>query len=425
MKKHFLIFNRPKLFKKIKLATFFLLTILFTLLLFGEIFSRVYFALNPDQEQKVQDSLNQKNEFARLVNSEDCGFNKVRGLHPNFGFIYKNLRKDHKCYKKLEPNNFGFLRTRNYPEYKSHESFDILLTGGSVASGLAAYGGYFRFGNTYLERALNKYVIPPKGKKFRIYNGAQGGWRLPSQLIAISLYGKHFSGVISLDGYNELVNLNYGSEIDTIDLIGYTSIVKSYQEKSFLSYFLMNCFRLGQSYSAIKFSNLFLLLYSKGLSIYIDQSINEELGYTFFPQGTKSEVDYIRENIEKFGHYMDTMNASAKSQGLYFAHFLQPVRQVGKILTEKEKAFKSHIKREHYILLEKEFLQRKEDGMNVDSLSNLLSDIEEQTYIDSIHFTMMQDQKNIFNGNELLAKTIALKVAKMWNLKLKNVKSEN
>jgi hypothetical protein len=89
---------------------------------------------------------------------------------------------------------------RDFPLRRDPETFTILLTGGSVAAHL---GQVNRGGPLFLEEALNACYTPPKGRRFLVYNAADGGWRQPRQAIISLLYGDAADAIVTLDGFNE------------------------------------------------------------------------------------------------------------------------------------------------------------------------------------------------------------------------------
>jgi hypothetical protein len=90
---------------------------------------------------------------------------------------------------------------RDFPLQRDPETFAILLTGGSVA---AILGQTQKNSPLFLEEALNACYKPPKGRRFVVYNGADGGWRQPRQAIMSLLYGEAVDAIVTLDGFNEM-----------------------------------------------------------------------------------------------------------------------------------------------------------------------------------------------------------------------------
>jgi hypothetical protein len=116
-------------------------------------------------------------------------------LHPYFGFV-----------KIASPgqdvNNHGFAAApHDYPFGRQHEDQVLVgMFGGSVAAGFVRHGQ---------ERLIERLQQHPafQGKEIVLLSFAQGGYKQPQQLLALSYYlatGQELDMVINLDGFNEV-----------------------------------------------------------------------------------------------------------------------------------------------------------------------------------------------------------------------------
>lgn len=116
-------------------------------------------------------------------------------LHPYFGFV-KIASPDQ------DVNNHGFAAApHDYPFARQHE--DQVLVG--VFGGSAA-AGFVRHGQARLVERLQQDPAF-QGKEIVLLSFAQGGYKQPQQLLALSYYlatGQELDMVINLDGFNEV-----------------------------------------------------------------------------------------------------------------------------------------------------------------------------------------------------------------------------
>lgn len=116
-------------------------------------------------------------------------------LHPYFGFVRVET-------PTRDVNNHGFAAAPfDYPFIKQHEDQVLIgVFGGSVAA------GFVRAGQERLVQRLQQHPAF-QGKEIILLSFAQGGFKQPQQLLALSYYltiGQALDMVINLDGFNEV-----------------------------------------------------------------------------------------------------------------------------------------------------------------------------------------------------------------------------
>ena len=132
----------------------------------------------------------------RTGRSDNCRWIDSLVPHPFLGYA---LHWDDDCPAQW-PNRQGLVG-REFPAERQGDSFNVLLGGGSVAMFL---GQYFPNMPLYLEDALNRCYVPPKGQSFKVYNGAMGGYRYPQQSIVFLLFGRTFDAFVTLEGWERV-----------------------------------------------------------------------------------------------------------------------------------------------------------------------------------------------------------------------------
>jgi hypothetical protein len=117
-------------------------------------------------------------------------------VHPYVGYVF-NSRGD----RTHAAETFGYVHNSHpLPLAGSAEQVNILVTGGSVAAGLAGGG--------FLERAYyRRFPEAAARRKPVIFSAAIPGYKQPQQALALAFVlsvGAKFDVVINMDGYNEV-----------------------------------------------------------------------------------------------------------------------------------------------------------------------------------------------------------------------------
>lgn len=112
----------------------------------------------------------------------------------------------------IQTNDLGFRDDKIKP--RSDGEYRILITGGSFAWGLGASGNSMTVSGR-LEHLLNQ---SEHGRRYRVLNAAFMGWSTHQEYVVVTEYFDTFDPdlVISLSGYNDLVALSKGIEINAM-----------------------------------------------------------------------------------------------------------------------------------------------------------------------------------------------------------------
>jgi hypothetical protein len=109
----------------------------------------------------------------------------------------------------------------------------------------------------------------------------------------------------------------------------------------------------------------------------------------------------------------------ARDNGIKTAYFFQPVPAYGKVLTPQEKSVVGDLS---YVALYRRMvdamLLQRRLGMAVFDLGDLLVDVKETIYADSVHFYRARDGESL--GYRLMARRVAADLATAWGLKRKH-----
>jgi hypothetical protein len=308
---------------------------------------------------------------------------------------------------------------RDFPLRRDAQTFAILLTGGSVAAHL---GQVNRGGPLFLEEALNACYTPPKGRRFQVYNAADGGWRQPRQAIISLLYGDAVDAIVTLDGFNE-------AQVLGIQRLEMPEAV----------FELLNplALRSGRGVAASMISNQMQILISQSLARYsftvffVAEHLRKRLeGIAYGEIGTRKTsvislfalpAEWTLEqrtafNIDQYRKYMRIIDAVAKTEGARAAFFLQPVPAIAKELTDDEKAVVGSLSYAPlYARLTGALLETRTDGLQVFSLLDVFRNTRDTVYGDPIHFA--RDPKTMDSmGNRIVASAMAKQLAATWSL---------
>jgi hypothetical protein len=116
-----------------------------------------------------------------------------------------------------------------------------------------------------------------------------------------------------------------------------------------------------------------------------------------------------------FQKYNRAIEAMARDYGVRTAYFFHPVPAWGKVLTPQEKAVAGDLS---YVALYRRMvdamLLQRRLGMAVFDLGDLLVDVRQTIYADSVHFYRAPDGES--PGYRLMAKRVAADLAAAWGL---------
>lgn len=338
-------------------------------------------------------------------------------VSPNLGHVFNQKAKKECLFgDDTKINSIGIDQTYEYPKEKSSEFYTILVLGGSVAHQLSRHNFYPD--HSVLEEVLNKYYQSPTGKPFKIFAGALGGWKQPTQYNMLALFGDLFHAVISVEGYNELTMDFHKNAIDTADR---ASLHFAMGPKSSFEEFLISIHKtiVGNRENWIIRNSHFLFLVSNSIisdaltNVENDKRFNTHSLETFYQN--LSQLEFSKRNMRKYEFYLKSMSAGANSLGLNYAYFLQPIRWIDKNLTDKEISYTRFIHTESYKQLQEVFKKLRKSGLNTIDTTDLLKNETGEYYIDHIHFDIDINNREE-SGYYLLSKRIGKELSKLWGL---------
>lgn len=308
---------------------------------------------------------------------------------------------------------------RDFPLRRDPETFAILLTGGSVAAHL---GQVNRGGPLFLEEALNACYTPPKGRRFQVYNAADGGWRQPRQAIISLLYGDAADAIVTLDGFNEAQVLGI-ERLEMPEAVfellnplalrsgrGVAASMMSNQMQIFIS----------QSLARYSFTVFFVADYARK---WLERIAYGEIGMRktsvislFALPAEWTHEQRFAFNIDQYQKYLRIIDAIAKAEGARAAFFIQPAPAIGKELTDEEKGIVGSLSYGPlYARLAAALLETRTAGLQVFSLLDVFRDTRDTVYGDPIHFA--RDAKTMDSiGNRIVASAMANRLATVWSL---------
>lgn len=345
-----------------------------------------------------------------------CTFAESIIAHPMLGFVQRRpeyLSK--RCLNNFRANNIGVLSDRDLPLTKKDDEFSIMLLGGSVADHLANY----KNGNDYfLEKVLNQKYIPPKGKRFTVYNGALGAWAMPAQVTMLLMYGERIDGAISLDGYNEAFPVQEGVRLERAPAGTYVLSFSDRGSLRVLGLRFLWAYQYVVSHSWLKHSYFFNTAYKAMTKFYEEHIISPSLikEYTL---GNSEDLHLPLMNarewsLKSLGSYMQTFHQLGQAKKIKTAEFLQPTRFYGKQLTNEEKSYREYVDQSIFEKIEGLYRELALQKFPVKSLTKVFAGENETIYSDHIHYKTTDRRSK---GKELVAIAIAEELGRMWNLK--------
>lgn len=348
-----------------------------------------------------------------------CTFQEALEIHPYLGW----LTGPYLPCGRFVRNNRGFWDRHDIPYQRSPELYTVMITGGSVASQVAHGSGDDARPFNWLEDELNSRFQSPNGRPFRVVSGAMGGWRMPTQITTVAMFGSQVDAVISIDGYNEMSNVMADKPLDRPD--AWTWYAVQSPASGVVTIELMKVLKYVRiaisSTPVLRDSKVLFGAFEGILSLLGDGNVavigeTEQFRQQFsYPQEWPNE-EVEKANILKWQNYILSLRGASESMGLKFAHFIQPIPNLEKSLTEDE------LKRAHWITGER-YLRSivhpaealKKRGVPVVSLTGIFRDIKDTIYNDEIHCAYDEFGDN--RGYRLMSKAIATSLGDIWKLK--------
>jgi hypothetical protein len=353
------------------------------------------------------------NYFQSIYLSSGCSFMDALTPHPYLAFVFHNNAP---C-GLPELNRVGIFQVREFPHERDPNFYSILVLGGSVANQIVAGARNY----IWLEDILNEKFTSPNGKPFRVYSGAIGSWGIPNQLTMLNLYSHVIDAVIALDGHNEASKIT----VDAPDLVLYSYLTKSrisyftpmaldflrWFRRFFLTHNILSHFYLPYSFFHFTSTALYNYEHKSPSPLAIDL-----LRYTAMPEDWSPEKRE-RANRDRYLSYIQTLAGSAKALGINYAHFVQPIKAMGKTLSPEESRYVDLVDPEKYkkIILSAS-AEASKKGLYSFSLVDVFLPYTESLYIDHVHCRIEGGKSK---GYAILSEAIAEKVAMAWRLKKK------
>jgi len=323
------------------------------------------------------------NSFAAQIGGTLAGYTATLAAHPYLAHVHK-----------AGPGiNRQGLFGRDFPQHRDPKTFSILVTGGSVACQLVG----LQPENGALTQHLEQNYLSADGRPVRVYNGADGGWKLPQQTILIMLYAKLFDLVISLDGFNEVYRLKGNVHLEfpspnyrTVAPLDFTS------KTALMAYWLaakLN-FILGHNeFTRCLWTGYALAHAAMNFARFIDRETappTTPLRAFQYQDGEKTpEEKNLRRNevLGAIKYYLQVNAVLCKKNGSLYISFLQPVPALGKRLSEKEKiqAGPLDYKSDYLNLAAQYHLSSREARYPYYSLLEVFANNSGEIYIDHIH----------------------------------------
>lgn len=322
-------------------------------------------------------------------------------------------------------NNYG-LFNRDFPYERDTQSFHVLVTGGSVAAQFAQMNAE---GPRYLETALNRRFVPPKGKQFRVFNGALGGWRYPQQVVISAMTVSAMDAVVTLDGFNEAaMMLRDGSLIETPGnkFLGSNLSLKHGYERMICDWLAGRVYEFSLRHWWIRNSNFFTLLSQKlrqSLVSTFDQSGDEKRLMSFFEMPKMGRKRRWQFAVNRYVDYIRFMHGACRQTGVASAHFLQPIPGLGKQLSDQEAAYPKPLGDE-LVRLYRQMDSAVErlagsEGVAAVSLVNVFADRTDTVYADWPH-CVRDRATGESEGYRLMAEAMAMELGRLWSLREKS-----
>lgn len=339
--------------------------------------------------QKKEEFISQKawegnNTFAAEIGGTMAGYAATLSSHPYLTHVHKSGNG----------TNRQGLFGRDFPESRDAEFYQVLITGGSVACQLA--------GITHeagaLTEELEKNYLSKTGKPIRVYNGADGAWKLPQQTILMMMYSKRFDLVISIDGFNE----NYLVKGDPYYLEmpspSYRTVSPlGFHAKTALATLWITA-EINQIFSDFPILNRSLAAYWLGqgslnlAKLYDEKTKPQKTPVSPFeyPPDQCGEDQRSRrkgEQMNQLRDYLALNQVICQQQGARYVSVLQPCPAIGKKLTEEEKRSVGSLSyKEDY--LEMSYVYQSVSSRYKYPFLNLLevfASINMSVYVDHIH----------------------------------------
>lgn len=341
--------------------------------------------------------------------------------HPYVAYVNKPPRSpDH----PLAPNNYGFFN-RPFPYERDPGLFQILVSGGSVATQFAQMN---RNGPRYLEEALNRRFLPPKGERFVVLNGALGGWRYPQQVGISAMTASAVDAVVTLDGFNEAaMMMRDGVLVETPGrkfLMSNPGLEHGY-ERMVGDWLASWVYEQSLRHWWTRHSNYFCLVSQgirRAIPLALEQGDDQSYLLSIFEMPKLGTERRWRYAVQRYADYVRFLHGACRQVGIRSAHFLQPIPGLGKQLTEQEQGYSKPLGDrlvDIYRMMEAAMQSMAADeGVPSASLVNVFQDRTETIYADWPH-CLLDRNTGESDGYRLMAEAMAAELGRLWSLREK------
>jgi len=274
------------------------------------------------------------NSFAAEIGGTMAGYTATLSSHPYLVHVHK---PGHGI------NRQGLFGP-DFPEGRSPDFYQMLITGGSVACQLAGISP----DEGALTEELEKKYLSYEGKPIRVYNGADGAWKLPQQTVLLMMYAKRFDLVISIDGFNENYVVRGDPYYIEIPSPSYRVVSPlGFHAKSALA-ILWTTAEINQALSRIPAVRKTFTAYCFGqgllnLAKFYDEKSRPRqtpvtpLEYPQTQSGQDQRLYRKNEQLIQLDNYLGLNQVICRQQDSFYMSVLQPCPALGKSLTEDEK----------------------------------------------------------------------------------------
>ncbi len=331
----------------------------------------------------------------------DCSWSDYVSHHPYLMIRYKETGK---CARE-KISDLGMygedIKDINNDTYK------IILTGGSVAEGL--------YSSKLLEQHLNDHYISPNRKPFKLINGSISSGQQPRQAIVNIMLGDKADLVVSLEGFNELYNYTAQFRFNTAAHGWFQleeTLLRARENR-------VNSFALrliaSEIATVVKGSLVLRHTYSGAIMVQLSARLNQPSQAELEPKmGQRTQPNKEVFEQEYFKKYQDVVKGMAAISGTRnqkLIIFIQPIPEIGKELTKREKEIvnKRPIK-EAYLKMINKLQEIKIESLYIEPLTEVFKDYKGELYADEIHY--LGDTQ----GENILAKSMASYIAKAIGL---------
>lgn len=318
-------------------------------------------------------------------------------------------------------NNYGFFN-RPFPYQRDPACFNLLVTGGSVATQFAQMR---MNGPRYLEDALNRRYRPPKGDRFVVLNGALGGWRYPQQVGIAAMTASAVDAVVTLDGFNEAaMMLRDGVLIETPGrkFLMSNPVLEHGYERMVGDWLAGWIYALTLRYWWARNSSYLCL---------VSQRLRQAVQDSFDPGNDRSYLMRIFEMpklgrakrweyaVRRYCDYQRFLHGACRQVGIRSAHFLQPIPGIGKPLSDAERGYGIPLGDGVvglYRMMEQAIVaMARDEGMPSASLAAVFEGRSDTIYADWPH-CIVDRATGASEGYRVMAEAMAGDLGRLWSL---------